>query len=1062
MDRREFLKAGGAAGVLAGLPLTVLAQDADLVRVGYIPADKGVTPELRAALRQRGQRRVYRGPQRFALGMPCGGIAAGQLYLLGDGTLGGWRIDGRLNNTGYGSTSYKVRPQPRELAQGFSLSVKNEEAASGAPDWLAHLADVEHGGSYQRIEFFGEYPLAEVRYGKPTDATFPIETTLRAGSPFIPLNAKDSCLPCTLLRFTLRNTSDRRVTGQLTGRLQNGVDLTRPGEIPSVKRNRAVERETVSMVLMDATPPPDLPNPRPERALFDFNGRHYDGWEVRGAAFGFGPAKGTLKDQQPVKGFEGAGLVNSFHGGDTATGVMISERFTIDRSFLTFLIGGGRHAGETCVNLVVGGRTVRTATGQNAEELSPHTWDVRAYEGEEAQLHIVDASKAGWGHVNVDRVRLVDQLPPSARRPRPDSLTYGSMALAALAAPEDSIVTVDDDPDAPDFGSFQVARGGGDRPGGLAQLPLAEQRDSVALVSKIGVRFDLPPGESRELVFIVAWHFPNLHTENGVMYSNWFKDASEVADYVAANLDRLVRETELFRKTWYDDTTLPAWLMARLFMPTANLATGTAQWWSNGRFWCWEGVGCCAGTCTHVFNYAHAEARLFPQLARSTRAMQDLGTGLEEATGRVAFRGKAAGGFSYAADGQSGTVLKCYREHLCSADDAFLRTNWPRIQKVLEYQIGRDVLARGGGDKTEPDGMIEVTQHNTFDIDFEGPNSFVGSLYHAALLAGAKMAELMGDAAAAGRYRAIAQRGREFTESRLFQNGYFTQLIPDGAAPAWQYGTGCLVDQLFGQNWARCLDLGTLYDEAKVLSGLHAIYRHNFSPAVGQYNADYPPERVFAEGRDAGVFICTWPNGGRPQEPVRYRDEIWTGCEYQLAGGMLWEALRADGGIDEALLDEALVIINAIDQRYDGAARNPWNEVECGDHYGRALASYGAFQALCGFTLDGPAGVIGLAPRLSADNFAAFFAGPEGWGLATQSRDGSRQTNRFDVRWGKLRVSSVQTQLPPDCAEAQVAVECSGASVPATVRRDRSVLSIQLIQPLEIEAGAAVSVTITT
>ena len=113
-------------------------------------------------------------------------------------------------------------------------------------------------------------------------------------------------------------------------------------------------------------------------------------------------------------------------------------------------------------------------------------------------------------------------------------------------------------------------------------------------------------------------------------------------------------------------------------MPISTLATGTCQWWANGRFWAWEGVGCCNGTCTHVWNYAHGMARLFPELERSARTKQDLGPAFDPKTGRVGFRGEDPHS-PYAADGQCGTVLKCYREHLMSKDDSFLKENWPRI-----------------------------------------------------------------------------------------------------------------------------------------------------------------------------------------------------------------------------------------------------------------------------------------------------------------------------------------------------------------------------------------------
>lgn len=1054
MNRRDFLKTTGTTSLLAGLP--ILNPGPRPLPARLIPEDKGITPEVLAALRQRGQRRVYRDPHRFALGMPCGGIAAGQLYVLGDGTLGGWHVDGRLNFTGWGADCYKVRPHTRELIQGFTVLVNNPDEKKTGKKWLeARLAGTEHGGSFEP-EFIGEYPIAEIRYRgtgfqpmsssaisstplhrSPAASPFPLDISLKVHSPFIPLNAKDSALPCTLLRFTVTNTSDRVIHGQLVGYLENGVDKPQPGEIAPLRRNRHLSRKGLSTILMEALPRPDAANPRPDRPLFDFEGQHYVGWEVKGGAFGPGPATGVFPKQQAVTGFEGKGFVNSFAGDDDLTGELTSEPFVIDRQYLTFLIGGGSHAGKTCINLLVDGKPVRTATGHSQEKLEPHAWDVGEFAGKAPRLQIVDAQKGPWGHINIDSVQLADRVPDAAKRPRPDSLAFGTMALAVSGS------AVVDVPDVSKLAEMDLAE--------TSRAEQATRDDSGSLVGAGVTSFDLSPGQSSEHTFIIAWHFPNLHTGNGVMYSNHFKDAAEVAGYVHDNLERLVRDTELFRRTWYDDTTLPWWLALRLFMPTANLATGTAQWWKNGRFWGWEGVGCCHGTCTHVWNYSHAEARLFPELARSTRVMQDLGTGFEESTGRVAFRGEVDKGFEYAGDGQSGTVLKCYREHLCSPDDSYLKTNWPKIKKVLDFQIARDAAARAGS-AADPDGIIEITQHNTYDIDFHGPNTFVGSLYLASLLAGARMAEAVGDAPTGERYRDIARRGREYTEKHLFENGYFVQRIPEDASPKWQYGRGCLADQLFGQNWARCLNLGTLYDEEKVTSALRCIFKYNWAPAVGQYNAKFPPERWFAEGREGGLFICTWPMGGRSGEPVRYRDEVWTGCEYQATGGMVWEGL----------LDEALVMIKAIDDRYDGAVHNPWNEVECGDHYARAMASYGVYQAMCGFTYDGPAGAIGIAPRLNPENFAAFFAGAEGWGLTTQRREGRAQVNRFEVRWGKLRVTTVLAEMLADTLTANAEARVNARAVPAELEQKRGSVRVRLAEPVVLRAGDAVEVVLSS
>ncbi|HEV3383183.1 MAG TPA: 2,6-beta-D-fructofuranosidase, partial [Gemmata sp.] len=153
---------------------------------------------------------------------------------------------------------------------------------------------------------------------------------------------------------------------------------------------------------------------RPEILIADFEGETYgEGWKTTGTAFGKGPAKGTLPNQMPVTGFLGKGLVNSYLGGDDSTGTLASPAFKIERKYLNFLVGGGKYPGKTCVNLLLGGKIVRTATGPNdkpggSERLDWHTWDVSEYEGKEAIVEIVDNATGGWGHINVDHFVLSD------------------------------------------------------------------------------------------------------------------------------------------------------------------------------------------------------------------------------------------------------------------------------------------------------------------------------------------------------------------------------------------------------------------------------------------------------------------------------------------------------------------------------------------------------------------------------------------------------------------------------------------------------------------------------
>jgi sucrose-6-phosphate hydrolase SacC (GH32 family) len=152
---------------------------------------------------------------------------------------------------------------------------------------------------------------------------------------------------------------------------------------------------------------------QPDVVFANFEGADYGDWKATGDAFGRGPAAGTLPDQMPVSGFKGKRLVNSYHGGDRTTGTLTSPAFRVCRKYITFLIGGGGHPGKTCINLVVEGRVVRTATGptEGSEHLEEDGWDVSPWANEEATIQIVDRGTGGWGHILVDHIVFTDNQP---------------------------------------------------------------------------------------------------------------------------------------------------------------------------------------------------------------------------------------------------------------------------------------------------------------------------------------------------------------------------------------------------------------------------------------------------------------------------------------------------------------------------------------------------------------------------------------------------------------------------------------------------------------------------
>jgi sucrose-6-phosphate hydrolase SacC (GH32 family) len=150
--------------------------------------------------------------------------------------------------------------------------------------------------------------------------------------------------------------------------------------------------------------------------IADFESNDYGDWKVTGEAFGPGPARGTLPGQMHVDGFKGKRLVNSFHGGDKSVGTLASPEFKIVRSYISFLIGGGKDSEKTCMKLIVDGKTVRTATGPNdrpggAETLTPDYWNVAEFLGKTGAIQIVDNATAGWGHINIDQIVQTDQQP---------------------------------------------------------------------------------------------------------------------------------------------------------------------------------------------------------------------------------------------------------------------------------------------------------------------------------------------------------------------------------------------------------------------------------------------------------------------------------------------------------------------------------------------------------------------------------------------------------------------------------------------------------------------------
>jgi len=606
-----------------------------------------------------------------------------------------------------------------------------------------------------------------------------------------------------------------------------------------------------------------------------------------------------------------------------------------------------------------------------------------------------------------------------------------------------------------------VANGGFENP-----PPGDPSPDRSSRPGTLAPRLRLAPGASETVTFVLAWYFPTRenywNTEKEVAgsklrnhYATRFGNAWEVGRYTLANLDRLEAASRAFHEAFFSGS-LPAYVLDAVSSQAAIIRTNTCMLLEGKQFFAFEGSGddggCCPMNCTHVWNYEQALAFLFPELERSMR-VTDFTANVRD-DGAMSFRtlvpvGRAQWQFKPAADGQMGTVMKLYREWQLSGDDVFLRKLWPQARRTLEY-----AWASWDSDR---DGVMDGEQHNTYDIEFFGPNTMTGTLYLGALKAGEAMARAVGETDAADLYRRTRASGERKLEA-LWNGDFYVQKVPTverakeleradpGMAKAikggrirYQYGDGCLSDQLLGQWFADVVGLGNLLAPDRVARTLESIYRFNFRNGFYEHAN---PQRIYAMNDERGLLLCSWPKGGRPMLPFVYSDEVWTGIEYQVAAHLIYRGYVAEG----------LSIVKAVRDRYDGERRNPWNEVECGAHYARALASWSVLLALSGFEYSAPERRIAFAPRVDTGDFRCFFAAGTGWGIYRQRADAKSLVAAIELSSGELRLRRVRLGNEAGWRAVEVASKVWKATVGDT--------SIEIDFGEEVVLGAGKSVEV--
>ena len=555
---------------------------------------------------------------------------------------------------------------------------------------------------------------------------------------------------------------------------------------------------------------------------------------------------------------------------------------------------------------------------------------------------------------------------------------------------------------------------------------VANKPELISPGASIFVPFALKGGEKKIICVLLSWYVPNSDVKFGRQdegrcsednvcknepntYSPWyttkFNDVNDVTKYWHQHYSALRKRSEEFRDCFYS-MTLPPEVVEAVAANLSIMKSPTILRQSDGRLWAWEGCGdsfgCCGGSCTHVWNYAQAIPHLFPSLERKFRQTefeegQNSGGGQ---TARVCLPIVNSSGTAIA-DGQLGGIIKVYRDWRISGDSQWIKDMWPKVKKSLDFCIHN----------WDPNhlGVLVEPHHNTYDVEFWGPESMCSSIYLCALNAAIQIGSMLDDDVSL--YQKLLKSGKYYLENKLYNGEYFYQKVqwqnlrnvystdsfsPEAKTlflkhgPPWQYGSGCLSDGMIGEWFATVSGLEPVLDVKKIKSHLNSVYKYNFRKNLSSHAN--PQRAGFAMANDGGLLLCSWPQGGKPLFPFLYSDEVFTGIEYQVASHL----------IIERNVDKGLEIIRTCRKRYDGSIRNPFDEYECGHWYARAMASYALLQACSGIRYDAVEKVLYIRPAIKGD-IISFLATNTGYGIA-----GIKKGKPFiEVRSGAIDVRRI-------------------------------------------------------
>jgi len=926
----------------------------------------------------------YTGDHLNRVAFPLGGIGAGMFCLEGTGAISHVSLKHEMDffhePAAYAAICVKGKTHLAKVLEG------------PVPDWKIFGRPLSGRGAerttyglprFQTATFRARFPFGEIVL---RDSEIPLDVHLTGWSPFVPNDPDASSLPVAAIEYRFTNPTRQPVEAVFSFNTPNFMISNRPG----MQGGDAIHSMENGFVLYQG----------PQQKL---------------------PTAEIYKNSQfthrdPASGERVAGLLAEYFRNMNLEGapeLVRSETF-VNREFTTEVVPGfpalnfsARWTGE--ISVPESGLYQFCVAGDDGYRLFLD--DQLVFAKWQEQSETLTCEKVTLEKNKTYRIRLeyyqgrgeaVIRLGYGAFDPAKDSAGEAALAIFISEAP----VVIDHswfkggwwDPMTLTWNNVQNAR-----------LVANPPQSGSSRGASVFVPLSLQPGEEKIVRLKFAWYVPDTQIRYGQpnpecsgegccpgdpFYKPWyasrFKNLAEVTQFWQKHYDTLRQQSEQFSQTFYD-TNLPDEVVEAVAANLTILKSPTVLRQADGQLWAWEGCndnsGCCAGSCTHVWNYAQAIPHLFPGLERSLRHTEFFKS--QNPAGHQTFRSNlpissAAHTFHAAADGQLGGIMKVYRDWRISGDDAWLKAIWPRVRQSLDYCIQT-------WDPREI-GALEEPHHNTYDIEYWGPEGHCTSFYLGALAAAIKMGTFCGDDVA--RYQKLMEKGRRFLETELYNGEYFYQQVKttglkaqfqpvqsdasgrgyaaqaemiNQQGPKYQYGTGCLSDGVLGFWLARVCGMDDeLADGQKIRSHLMSVYNYNLKADLFDHANVQRPS--YATGHDGGLLLCTWPRGKKPLLPFVYSDEVWTGIEYQVAGHLIMEGMVKEG----------LEIVRTCRQRYDGRVRNPFNEYECGHWYARAMSSFGLIQALTGVRYDAVDKTLFIQSHIG-DNFRSFLSTATGF-----------------------------------------------------------------------------------